>query len=70
MIIKAIVYKQDQGYVAYLPGDNENLYGSGDDPEEALEDLRKAILHNVTTEGGKIDTSVREISISDIDIDI
>ena len=68
MRIKAIVERQDQGYVAYLPGDNDDLVGKGDDPQEALEDLRGAIRFQVETEGKKIDTSVQEILIIDIDI--
>lgn len=68
MRIKAIVERQDQGYVAYLPGNNDSLVGEGDDREEALKDLQSAIRFQVETEGKPIDTSVQEILIIEIDV--
>lgn len=68
MKIKAIVERQEQGYVAYLPGDNDDLVGKGDNPQEALEDLQSAIRFQVETERKPIDTSVQEILIIEIDV--
>lgn len=49
--IKVIVEKHADGYVAYPLGLNGAIVGEGDSYEEALADVRSAILFHIETFG-------------------
>jgi len=49
--IKIVVEKHPEGYVAYPLGTQEVVIGEGDSYEEALNNVRSAILFHVETFG-------------------
>jgi predicted RNase H-like HicB family nuclease len=51
--IKVIVEKHPDGYVAYPLGLSGVVVGEGDTYEEALTDLKSAILFHIETFGGE-----------------
>lgn len=52
--IKIIVEKHPEGYVAYPLGINGIIIGEGDTYEEALKDVRSAILFHIETFGESV----------------
>ena len=52
--IKIIVEKHADGYVAYLLGIQGVIVGEGDTYEEALNDVRSAILFHIETFGESV----------------
>jgi predicted RNase H-like HicB family nuclease len=52
--IKIIVEKHPEGYVAYPLGIQGVVVGEGDTYEEALQDVRSAILFHVETFGESV----------------
>lgn len=51
--IKIIIEKHPDGYVAYPLGLKGVVVGQGDTYEEALGDIKSAILFHIKTFGGK-----------------
>lgn len=69
--IKIIVEKHSDGYVAYPLGIQGVVVGEGDTYEEALSDVRSAILFHVETFGANVlesESSVLEVFVAEASI--
>ncbi len=71
--IKVIVEKHSGGYVAYPLGLRGIVVGEGDTYEEALQDVKSAILFHIETFGSDVfesDTPVLEVFVAEAGITI
>ena len=69
--IKIVVEKHPDGYVAYPLGIQGVVVGEGDSYEEALNDVRSAILFHVETFGRSVlesDSSVLEAFVAEASV--
>jgi len=69
--IKIIVEKHSDGYVAYPLGIQGVVVGEGDTYEEALNDVRSAILFHVETFGQAVlesDSSILEAFVAEASV--
>jgi predicted RNase H-like HicB family nuclease len=54
MIVKIVIEKHTDGFIAYPIGYREIITGRGDTYEEALEEVKAAIMYRVTTFGKEV----------------
>ena len=69
--IKIIVEKHSDGYVAYPLGIQGVVVGEGDTYEEALNDVRSAILFHIETFGRSVlepESSVLEVFVAEANV--
>jgi hypothetical protein len=73
MIFKIVIEKHADGYIAYPVGYREIITGRGDTYEEALEEVKAAIIYRVTTFGREVfemDSPVLDAFLEDAAIPI
>jgi predicted RNase H-like HicB family nuclease len=72
MVIKIIVEKQSDGYVAYPLGLKGVIVGEGDSYEEALNDVKSAIRFHIDTFGNEVfqDEDVLEAFVAEAGVSV